>query len=851
VAELGKDYKPSAQGKAQVGVAAAIVGNGIYAASKYAKTKPAQTPAKIPARVNMPPRGATPSATSAYNFYSTRAKATVTAQSLENSFRMPSQAARGEGATGLVGAAQRVGRTAVGAGRWLIGGISASTAALTAVTTAGILGVSEGLLTQGTLTDTDELLALTRERYKQLGLKYLPEAREVQAGVYPFTGGQGSGVAYNFQITVNGQTRLMWTHPYGSNAELSGKITQIRFDGCGSPNFGNYNSNYWTVFNDSGSSTTLHIFIDLTSQCRQVATPVPIRRDAQPDTDGNPPATTSPIYSPSAGILMNLDGAAPTVGEVPSPPPALISQQGDPLYDAARVPLQWVMDGTPPPWARSENPVARLPGARIVPAAPAAPTDIPQPDVAPSPDKDDKPQNPYPFFDPVTFPETTTPNQFDIKPAFTPNPLVANPLSPNPLTPTTNAPLPTPSKTPASVPSTGTPFQPNPTTRNPEPAPQVQPQPKTEPAPEKSPAEKVLEQLPGIATGIALLTPIVRGIQDNTSPEKIIPLVKEGACQSLNGGCTNGVNIPSQLANNGTKLDAINTGLQAIDLSLLQTIDNKLGPQISGGGIGGFLQRAFQATRLDKILNALTLITTLHNAAMLSRNLGQTLGDLTGQALLVIGIKDENGSALDINAEIGRQVNNLMSTILGAETWAGTKENWNKANRIISSANQIMWTVRSIADSGREVTEWIANNTGKIGNALKRFRVVGENAYPHMAENVSHQNAWMLKVQRYREGVDTLDDAASSLQGVLGEVQNIQQEAQELTEQKQRFDASIKAAQPKTIPDNDPIKDKAAQPKTIPDNDPIKDKAAVMKTASLSPANTSEVFRGEGETDNA
>lgn len=827
MAELGKDYKPSAQGKAQVGVAAAIVGNGIYAASKYAKTKPAQTPTKIPARVNMPPRGATPSATSAYNFYSTRAKATVTAQSLENSFRMPSQAARGEGATGLVGAAQRVGRAAVGAGRWLIGGISASTAALTAVTTAGILGVSEGLLTQGTLTDTDELLALTRERYKQLGLEYPPESRAVQMEVpASFTGGQSNGVQYIGEFYITGT-------PVDSN-----------------PGQERYTLGFWgpllevkLVRNNDNSAR-------LTAQCRGFgSTPTAgvgsynvmsrrviyatafggvenIRRvDGQPDTGGNPPPTTPPIFSTPGTILQNPDNLEFTIGETSYPPPALISKPGDPLYDAARVPLQWVIDGEPPPWARAENPVARLPGARIVPAAPAAPTDIPQPDVAPSPNKDDKPANPYPFFDPVTFPETTTPNRFDIKPAFTPNPL----------TPTTNAPLPTPSKTPASVPSTGTPFQPNPTTRNPEPAPQVQPQPKTEPAPEKSPAEKVLEQLPGIATGIALLTPIVRGIQDNTSPEKIIPLVKEGACQSLNGGCTNGVNIPSQLANNGTKLDAINTGLQAIDLSLLQTIDNKLGPQISGGGIGGFLQRAFQATRLDKILNALTLITTLHNAAMLSRNLGQTLGDLTGQALLVIGIKDENGSALDINAEIGRQVNNLMSTILGAETWAGTKENWNKANRIISSANQIMWTVRSIADSGREVTEWIANNTGKIGNALKRFRVVGENAYPHLAENVSHQNAWMLKVQTYREGVDTLDDAASSLQGVLGEVQNIQQEAQELTEQKQRFDASIKAA----------------QPKTIPDNDPVKDRAAAMKTASLSPANTSEVFRGEGETDNA
>jgi hypothetical protein len=334
---------------------------------------------------------------------------------------------------------------------------------------------------------------------------------------------------------------------------------------------------------------------------------------------------------------------------------------------------------------------------------------------------------------------------------------------------------------------------------------------------------------------LVTVTQILQGIRTNTSPSAIETAAKNGTCQSLAGGCSTGVNYGDRISSAATNSSAANTILQAADLTLLGIIDSKLGTQIPNGGIGGFLQRAFQATRLDKIINALTLITTLHNAAMLSRNLGQTLGDLTAQALTTIGIKDENGGALDINGEIGSQVNNLMSTILGADTWAGTKLAWHRANAILSSANQIMWTVRSIADSAREVTEWIANNTGKIGNALKRFRVVGENAYPHMAENVTHQNAWMLKVQRYREGVDTLDDAATSFQGVLGEVQNIQQEAGELTEQKQRFDAAIASA----------------QPKTIPDNDPIKDKAAATKTASASPATQADVFRGAGETDNA
>ena len=381
--------------------------------------------------------------------------------------------------------------------------------------------------------------------------------------------------------------------------------------------------------------------------------------------------------------------------------------------------------------------------------------------------------------------------------------------------------------------------------------PPTQPETPAQTPPQTTPElDRIREQLTNVGIGIALLTPTlipINNINNNTTPEALRRAARQGTCETLQpGGCLTGLANNAQAAANNSNqnnnlLNQILNILRGANETLLpfiwqrvQAIDTKLGAQMPGG-ISGFLQTAFRATRLDKIINALTLITVLHNAAMLSRNLGQTLGELTSQALATIGIKDENGSPLDINGELGKQVNNLMSTVLGAETWAGTKLAWNKANAILSSASQIVYTVRSMFDSGREVTEWIANNTGKIGNALKRFRLVGENAYPHMAENVSHQNAWMLKVQRYREGVDSLDDAASSLQGVLGEVQNIQQEAQELNEQKQRFDKAIQDA----------------QPKTILDNNPVKEKAAAAKTASQSPTNQADVFRGEGETTDA
>lgn len=220
---------------------------------------------------------------------------------------------------------------------------------------------------------------------------------------------------------------------------------------------------------------------------------------------------------------------------------------------------------------------------------------------------------------------------------------------------------------------------------------------------------------------------------------------------------------------------------------------------------------------------------------MLSRNLASTLGDVTSQVMAVIGLKDETGSLLDINTEIGKQVNSLFSTLLGAETWTGVKTAWNKANTIIATTSQIVSTVRSLWDSSREVLEWTAENTEKSGNALKKFRVVGENAYKYLPEQITHTNAWALKIQRFREKTDSLDDAASSLSSVLGEVQSIQSEFNELNQQKETFEKNLKDLTPKPRVENKPVADAV--------------KAA--RDASKSPGNAADVFRGQGESTNA
>ena len=205
----------------------------------------------------------------------------------------------------------------------------------------------------------------------------------------------------------------------------------------------------------------------------------------------------------------------------------------------------------------------------------------------------------------------------------------------------------------------------------------------------------------------------------------------------------------------------------------------------------------------------LTLITVLHNAAMLSQNLVQTLGDVLSTGLAVAGLKDENGNPIDINSVLGKSANDFIVGILGEEVWNNLVTKWKAASRVYQSASNIVWTVRSITDTTREVLEWTGENTGKIGNALKKYRVVGENAYNWMPERVTAQSASRRRLDRMIDGLEALDDAGSSLSSVTSDVLSITEEVNQLREQKTAFDTSIRDAEKLVRPDNNPVKNAA------------------------------------------
>jgi hypothetical protein len=327
--------------------------------------------------------------------------------------------------------------------------------------------------------------------------------------------------------------------------------------------------------------------------------------------------------------------------------------------------------------------------------------------------------------------------------------------------------------------------------------------------------------------GIPLVPPI--GIRPSGTPEKL-PESQSTPQQNPNSngssppcsGCGAANLQETQKAN--TKLDDLinkfNAGSNAAQMAILNTIDNKLGPIIPGGGIGAFLlkmqnfaEKAWRTTRMDKLINALTLITVLHNGAMLSRNLAQTLGDVIGQALAIVGIKDENDSPIDINELVGKGIQDFLQDLLGEPVYKGISDAWKKANTIISTASQILWNVRSLIDATQSVLEIIGENVSRIGNALRKWGVVGGNSYGWMSENMTAPSAFRQKLDRVNLTISNAEDLGSSLEGVTGNILEGQQELNQLVENSGKLYDQIKTKNPVQALENIPKAQAAAAAK--------------------------------------
>jgi hypothetical protein len=289
--------------------------------------------------------------------------------------------------------------------------------------------------------------------------------------------------------------------------------------------------------------------------------------------------------------------------------------------------------------------------------------------------------------------------------------------------------------------------------------------------------------------------------------------VKEGVCEeSAPNGCINNA-VKQNTDDIGAKVDAGNAIRDANDAAQTGLLAQLLANLAS---FREWVEAAFNNTVVDKVVNLLTLITALHNAAMLSTSIKDTLVEAISNGLATIGIKikSPDGSPLDLNTALNSSIENLLKGILGADNYASLKLTWAKGNRIIQSGAAVINTARSLYDSARSLNELTGDNVGRIGNALRKDGAVSENAYRAMSENNTQVNVRMQQLENLEESVSTLSSITS-------ETYSITEQVGELTKQKDDFNKNIAELAPKTQIENIPLKTIETSQKAVSVSPPI------------------------------
>ncbi len=256
------------------------------------------------------------------------------------------------------------------------------------------------------------------------------------------------------------------------------------------------------------------------------------------------------------------------------------------------------------------------------------------------------------------------------------------------------------------------------------------------------------------------------------------------------------------------KLDQLDTKVGNLNSKVVQ-VDTKvadlsevIGPKprmgaangSSNGGtrksISEFLESVKQNKKTQELINLLTLLVALHNAAMLSSDVVVTLLSVIDIGLELSGLtpKDDDGSPLLVSEVIGQNVKSLLNQLLGKELVSAVNEVWLKANKTYQSASNVINAVQSHAYTIQSGLETIASNNSKANNAFVRDGVLREESLDYQPEKYDFSNKLFTRIEKTSDLVNKLSYAAQ-------EVKSIKQTVEEFKTLKKDLDDTIKEAE--------------------------------------------------------
>jgi len=123
----------------------------------------------------------------------------------------------------------------------------------------------------------------------------------------------------------------------------------------------------------------------------------------------------------------------------------------------------------------------------------------------------------------------------------------------------------------------------------------------------------------------------------------------------------------------------------------------------------------------------------------------------------------------------------LFKSILGVNTVEGFKKEWKAFNRIYQAATNVLYGVQNMIFSVLQALEVIGTFNASIGNALKKYLVVGQNAFAWMNPQPNFHNNFFKFLGEALNIVTSLDFVAQSILQGRKAIDDFGKQGEELT----------------------------------------------------------------------
>lgn len=211
-------------------------------------------------------------------------------------------------------------------------------------------------------------------------------------------------------------------------------------------------------------------------------------------------------------------------------------------------------------------------------------------------------------------------------------------------------------------------------------------------------------------------------------------------------------------------------------------------------------RRAKMMTRILQIMNITDFFLNIHNAMMISADIGETFFDAIFfvidsipkilDDIPLIGGFFETGEwqGFDSKELILKKVDELGKQAFGVKTWEEAKAKWAAFNQIIRTGNAMLMNMKDLRDSQGDLAEMSAERIAKLNNALIKAGILDENGN-WMTENVNRRAAFLDKLEKIEES--GVVNTAVFFQTIAAGVLDVQETKKELDESREEFKKAV------------------------------------------------------------